>query len=54
MIEKISTKKNIGPQHVVNYLNENRLITVSAGETILEASWKADIRHPHVCGSNAK
>ncbi|MDN5213354.1 adenylate/guanylate cyclase domain-containing protein [Fulvivirgaceae bacterium BMA12] len=54
MTDKISTKESMGTQYVINYLNEERRITVSPEETILEASLKADIRHPHVCGSNAR
>ncbi len=39
--------------HVMNHLNEKRMITVDPGETILSASLKAEIDHTHVGGGNA-
>lgn len=38
----------------IQYLNVDRLIKVDAGESILNASLKANIDHTHVCGGNAR
>lgn len=57
MAEGISTKKKVetlNSNFIINYLNEDKQITVSPDETILDASLKANIPHPHVCGGNAR